>query len=76
MSEAGTVSVIKATIAWNRLRTMVTSGKTESDCAVELRVVGLVDNTHATFAELLKDFVVGKDFADYCRLSDISYHSL
>jgi hypothetical protein len=33
--------------------------KLESDCAIELEVDRLVDNSHTTLAEFLEDFVVG-----------------
>ena len=42
-------------------------GREELQCdgAVELEVLGFVDDTHASAAEVLEDLVVGNDLADH-----------
>ena len=39
----------------------------QGDDALELRVLGLLDDAHATLAELLEDAVVRDGGADHCQ---------
>ena len=41
--------------------------KLESNLSFQLRVLGLVDDTHAAFAELLGDLVMGDGLANHRR---------
>ena len=43
----------------------------QRDRAVELEVLGFVDNTHSATAELLEDLVVGNGLADHGNLHGV-----